>query len=310
MLPFLLGQSRNPFLLFGQKFQWFEEDEPLSSADVVLLVRQNKAYAAGIRWSHGGNGLPSFATFPGAYAYRFHSLADFLIDSQGANLRLFPRKNAQPALLAFVLGRAMLPRLLHLRGITCLHASAVQMGRRAAAFIGPSGSGKSTLAALLVKQGNRLLTDDVLPIYLRKGQNVWAGPGLGELRLEKDSARLYGLYDVFRPPPPPMKKWVWTPPEDAVQTKALPLHSLCLLNPVMPLNQQRAEIRSVGGHELFLMLQRNVLWVHNHAVHALASDLNCLGVLMRRVPAFVLSFPLENAGLDAAAHLIRENGLL
>src|SRR5258708_4473008 len=57
-------------------------------------------------------------------------------------------ENAASYLLGPVLGV-----LLRLRGVTCLHASAVSFGDRCVAFVGAAGSGKSTMAAALARRG-------------------------------------------------------------------------------------------------------------------------------------------------------------
>jgi hypothetical protein len=58
----------------------------------------------------------------------------------------------------------VLPLAAVLRGMDLLHASAVELGGRAVAFLGRSGAGKTTVAAHCVARGARLLTDDVLAI--------------------------------------------------------------------------------------------------------------------------------------------------
>jgi hypothetical protein len=55
--------------------------------------------------------------------------------------------------------------LLRLRGVTCLHASAVRCGERAAVFVGPGGAGKSTLAAALALRGHAIVSEDVVALH-------------------------------------------------------------------------------------------------------------------------------------------------
>lgn len=79
--------------------------------------------------------------------------------------------------------------LLRLRGAACLHASAVSIGDRAVAIVGPSGSGKSTIAAALVRRGDMLIAEDVLPLIMRDGRIV-AIPGYAGIRLWPEAVEL------------------------------------------------------------------------------------------------------------------------
>lgn len=82
--------------------------------------------------------------------------------------------------------------LLRLRGITCLHASAVEFDGRAVAFVGPPGAGKSTLAAALAVRGHAALADDIVAIVERDGV-FHAMPAYPYLSLWQDSVQaLYG----------------------------------------------------------------------------------------------------------------------
>lgn len=74
---------------------------------------------------------------------------------------------------------------LALRGVKCLHASAVMRNGRVIAFIGDSGTGKSTLARFLNEQDGaefRRIADDVLPVELTH-QSVMALPHFPQLKL-------------------------------------------------------------------------------------------------------------------------------
>jgi hypothetical protein len=79
--------------------------------------------------------------------------------------------------------------VLRLRGITCLHASAVSIGGRAIALVGPASAGKSTTAAALVRMGHRLISEDVVPIVEREGR-IEILPGYPRIRLWPRAMRI------------------------------------------------------------------------------------------------------------------------
>jgi hypothetical protein len=86
--------------------------------------------------------------------------------------------------------------LLRLRGVVCLHASAISAGASAIAFIGPSGAGKSTTAAAFARQGYRVLSDDI--VALTEQGIFLAQPGYPRIRLWPESVEvLSGLTDAL-----------------------------------------------------------------------------------------------------------------
>jgi len=66
--------------------------------------------------------------------------------------------------------------LLRLRGVTCLHASAVAFGDSSVVFVGPEGAGKSTTAAAFAQRGYAVLSDDIVALSI---DSVDANRGLG-----------------------------------------------------------------------------------------------------------------------------------
>ena len=79
--------------------------------------------------------------------------------------------------------------VLRLRGVTCLHASVVARGDRAAALIGPNGRGKSTTAAALTRHGLVVLSDDIAALS-ETGGRFWVQPGYPRLRITPRVAQL------------------------------------------------------------------------------------------------------------------------
>jgi hypothetical protein len=87
--------------------------------------------------------------------------------------------------------------LLRLRGVTCLHASAVAFGETAVAFVGSEGAGKSTTAAALARHGHAILSDDVVALAERDG-SFFVHPAYPYLCLWPESVEsLYGSRDAL-----------------------------------------------------------------------------------------------------------------
>ena len=59
--------------------------------------------------------------------------------------------------------------LLRLRGITCLHASAVAIRDYSVALVGAEGAGKSTTAAAFAREGHAVISDDIVALVEQAG---------------------------------------------------------------------------------------------------------------------------------------------
>lgn len=79
--------------------------------------------------------------------------------------------------------------LLRLRGIVCLHASAVSINDRAVVFVGPEGAGKSTTAAAFATQGHPVLSDDIVGL-IERGAEFQILPAYPRVNLWPDSVKL------------------------------------------------------------------------------------------------------------------------
>ena len=86
---------------------------------------------------------------------------------------------------------------LRLRGIVCLHASAVAVGNRAVAFLSPGGYGKSTTAAAFAKSGYPVLSDDIVALAERE-DGFLVQPAYPRLRLWPSAVQnLFGSADAL-----------------------------------------------------------------------------------------------------------------
>ncbi len=108
--------------------------------------------------------------------------------------------------------------LCHQRGITPLHASAIDVADGCVAFVGESGAGKSTLVATLAAREHPVIADDVCFLRVNAKGHVQAWPGVNRIRLWGDAMAALGCtgpgverelrgYNKFlvpvRPPPNP-----------------------------------------------------------------------------------------------------------
>lgn len=120
----------------------------------------------------------------------------FWVDREGANLwALWPDTSSLENTASYLLG-PVFGVLLRLRGMICLHASAVTFKDCSVAFVGSEGAGKSTTAAAFVRRGHPAISDDIVALVERGGFRIM--PAYPHLSLWPDSVNfLYGSPDVL-----------------------------------------------------------------------------------------------------------------
>jgi hypothetical protein len=93
---------------------------------------------------------------------------------------------------AYLLG-AVFGALCHQRGITPVHASAIDVADGGVAFVGASGAGKSTLVAALARRGHEIISDDGCFLQLSTNGDVQMWPGVSRIRLWEDAMAALGF---------------------------------------------------------------------------------------------------------------------
>ena len=123
------------------------------------------------------------------YTLYFHQTGEFRIDYDLRSVRAHLSPEVHPDIAGLLVVGNVIACVLTLAGESVLHASAVEIGGSALAFLGSSGMGKSSLAALLCANGARFITDDLLRLEA-DGKGWRCFPGTGQLRLRKDAVVL------------------------------------------------------------------------------------------------------------------------
>jgi hypothetical protein len=124
----------------------------------------------------------SFAKYHSGYLLRLPDLADFLVSTDGKQIRCYPDPDTPLETIRHLFLDQVIPLLLSQWGKLVLHASAVALPAGVIAFTGMSGMGKSTLAASFAEQRFRS-TDGRLSSPRGKGGKLFATPSYPGLRL-------------------------------------------------------------------------------------------------------------------------------
>lgn len=183
---------------------------------------------------------------------------EFLVDGDGRRI-WFGRLGAPSleSLRVYLLGRALSFALVK-QGFEPIHSSTVVLDGAAVAFIGESGFGKSSLAAGFVRDGYRLLTDDLLVVSHSSGQPE-AHPGPPRIKVFPWVARrcLGRIGEGV-----PMNKWteklVLPLGEHHHQSRPVPLRTVYVLgSPREVFRRQRIQITALSQREAFVELIRH-----------------------------------------------------
>ena len=181
----------------------------------------------------GGTPALIFSRLLGGKFYRF-SYADkteFVVDHAGREIwttwdsPLTLEDNAT-YLLGPVMGFVLL-----LRGLVCLHASALVVNGKAIALIGPAGAGKSTTAAAFAARGFSILAEDVVTLDDRV-DGFFVRPAYPCIRLwPASAANLFGSCSALPPLTPNWDKRYLdlTQQSGRFETEPRPLAAIFLL---------------------------------------------------------------------------------
>ena len=148
---------------------------------------------------HGRPLLQASRVTPGGdYRIDYFDGTVVLIDHAGSRVWAgMPAGHTIEDTAAYLLG-PILGVVLRLRGVTCLHASAVAVDGRALALVGPSGAGKSSTAAGFAQLGHPVLSDDVLALAETPAGGFRVQPAYPRIRLWPESvAGLFGTADAL-----------------------------------------------------------------------------------------------------------------
>lgn len=127
---------------------------------------------------------------------RYPGLCDVVGDRDFRDLTVHRDPAADEGMLPVLIAGTVLAVHLMLRPSLVLHASAVQVGESALAFVGSSGMGKSTLAAALCALGCGLVSDDLLRVD-RVADRMVTHPGGTESRLRPSARELAATGDAY-----------------------------------------------------------------------------------------------------------------
>ncbi len=173
-------------LRFSSSFS-FADPQPGGVGDEIVL-RRGPIGPCPMRLSHSGN---LYGRSRSGIQLRRPGVAAFEVRG-GREIVVDPEPAGDDGLLRLLILGPVLALLLEERGRLVLHASAVDLGGGAAAFLGSAGAGKSTAALALHLRGRPAVADDVTVVDAG-GDAVLVYPGIPHFKCWPESAGGLGL---------------------------------------------------------------------------------------------------------------------
>ncbi len=252
-------------------------------------------------------GEPAFRTWKASdgslLRIDYHDGTRFWIDLNGASIWTEWGENSSfDDAVSYLLG-PVFGFVLRMRGVICLHASAVAVDGRAIAFVGVPGAGKSTTAAAMVKRGHALLADDIVALT-ESADGFLAVPAYPMLGLWPEAVEaLYGTANAAPASSENDEKRRVSLSSGQFASQALPLGAIFILEerraePVLPriekIAPQQALISLVANTYANLPLEREMR----------ALEFAFLGRLLASVPVRRVHASEDVSRINALCELI------
>jgi hypothetical protein len=272
---------------------------PRSVAMEVRKSPEQLAYASSYLSESGEPALRVWRVDGGAFfRLSYASGMQFWLDRLGTEIwGGWPKNSSLNDAATYLLG-PVLGVLLRLRGIICVHASAIAVGGCAVAFVGPAGAGKSTTAAIFAQRGCTVLSDDIVALS-EELETFRVLPAYPHLCLWPDSvAMLYGSPNRLpRFVPDWEKRCLGLGSKDLKFARgALPLGLIYLLQERS--SDTSAHVGSVPLPAAFMALVANSYATKILDREMRANEFDVLSRLVPQVPVYSLQAPRNVDGFD------------
>jgi hypothetical protein len=239
------------------------------------------------------------------YLVSFPDLGDFAVSADGRTVRAWPAPGISEDTMQHLYLNQVLPLALSKQGRIVFHASAVDTGNGAIAFLGESGRGKSTLAASFAAGGQRFLTDDALLLDPTEGGYL-VQPSHPSIRLWDDSQEALLAADAELAPPVQ-----YTPKARILSGDSLPFCDAARrLRRIYFLGDGSAEaltIQRMRPSEAMIGLVRNSFLLDIEAREMLSSHFDLLAEMVALPIYYHLDYPRAFAALPEISQGILEH---
>jgi hypothetical protein len=233
-------------------------------------------------------------------------LFDFLVAPDGRRITCRDHGTAsREAFLAYLLGQVLSYALIR-QGQEPIHSTVVEADGEAVGLLGNCGYGKSTLAAAFLREGWRLLTDDML-LLGQEGDVFVSYPGPPRIKLFPEGAQaLLGEQAAGSPMNPYTPKLLIPLGPESSCRVPVPLRSLYVLSPPAErAPRERVSIQPLNQRGALLAVIANTFNAQVTEPDRLARQFSFAGRVCGAVPIKSLSYPHGLTSLPQVVEAVR-----
>lgn len=248
------------------------------------------------KWTdESGEVIASFFRVSLDYLVRFPERADFWIAYETSDVSCAPVPGIAAGDISNLYHHQILPLIQSRSGRLIIHASAVLIDGKSAAFAGKSGRGKSTLAAAFAQAGFPFLTDDDLA-FDKKSDVYFAQPSRAILRLLPDSrSALLSATRTDAEGDGEFKREVPTGPDLRHEPHSKKVGAIYLLGES---RHAKFSIRRMAPAAALIEIMKHSFFLDIDDRSRLHSHFDALGDFVESVSCFELDFPRDFGELD------------
>jgi hypothetical protein len=258
----------------------------------------------------GENGQPSSRVWSAGGGDYFRILyddgTDCVVDRRGTRIWIWwPAPLTLADVVPYLQGQ-LLGLVQRLRGVTCLHASAILIEGHAIAVAGSPGAGKSSTAATFLQMGFQVVADDVVPVF-EDARRFMVQPAHARLWLRPDMVeKLFGSIDALPFLAPSWKKRYLdlSTAGSGLPLEPKPLAAIYILSERAN-EPERPLVTEAAPRDILLRLLCNTYMNHLLDPSMRSQEFETLSRLQRSVPVRMVLPHEDVSRISQLCHVIR-----
>ncbi|MDF1759404.1 MAG: hypothetical protein P1U40_02590 [Coxiellaceae bacterium] len=199
-----------------------------------------------------------------------------------------------------------LANIIHQRNFLIIHGNTVHYKGKNFIVCGKSGAGKSTTTTAILKQGGKVIADDISPIRFDDSGQAWVSPGIPYSKLWPETLDLLDLHHETHHQISPLmlKRFIPLSDERTIQ-EDVPISAVFFLAAREDINE--VEFTALTPTDALLSIRHNSYgYRHVKGMQKLDMHFENATKLAESVPFFHIRRPIEGRTIEQVVELISD----